>query len=142
MRPRHRQLPVEPLSAAGDPLHARVVGLPLAVAGYVLDRLHGPGWLPGVILALLTALTGTCAAAVVHATERLSRTTTMAIGAGAYGVWSVSVLAAAFLPASVRTAWLLGTTLLLASASLLFGAPPKRRQPSLTGALGCAACRA
>ncbi len=95
-----------------------LVGMPV----YVLDRLHGPGWLPGVILALLTAVTGTCAAAVVRATERLSRTTTMAIGAGAYGVWSVTVLAAAFLPASVRTSWLLGTTLLLASASLLFGA--------------------
>lgn len=95
-----------------------LIGLPV----YVLDQLHGPAWLPGVVLALLTVITSTSAAAVVGATERFSRTTTMAMGASAYGVWSLLTLAAAFLPSQVRTVWLLGATLVLAAASLLFGA--------------------
>lgn len=95
-----------------------LIGLPV----YVLDQLDGPTWLPGVVLAMLTVITSTSAAAVVRATERLSRTTTMAMGAATYCAWSLSVIAAAFLPPQVRTAWILAATLVLAAASLLFGA--------------------
>lgn len=95
-----------------------LIGLPV----YVLDQLDGPTWLPGVVLALLTVITSTSAAAVVRATERFSRTTTMAMGAAAYCAWSLSVIATAFLPPQLRPAWILGATLVLAAASLLFGA--------------------
>lgn len=95
-----------------------LVGLPV----YVLDLLHGPSWLPGVVLALLTLITSTSAASVVRVTERFSRTTTMAWGAAAYVVWSVLTLLAAVLPMQLRASWILGATLVLAAANLLFGA--------------------
>lgn len=95
-----------------------LIGLPV----YLLDELHAPGWLPGAALAGLTVITSTCAAAVVRATDRLSRTTTMALGAATYTVWSLVTLAAVLVRAPLLPAWIFGTTLILAAASLLFGA--------------------
>ncbi|MBA3308534.1 MAG: MFS transporter [Nocardioidaceae bacterium] len=94
-----------------------LIGMPV----FVLDQLHSPSWLPGALLALLTAVGSVAGTAAVHLTRHLRRTTAMAIGSALYVVWAAATLAAALLPSSLRPAWLLGTTLILAAASLLFG---------------------
>jgi Na+/melibiose symporter-like transporter len=110
-----------------------LVGTPV----YVLERLGGPSWLPGCVLALFTALSSTGATAVLRLTRRMARTTAMAVGAALYGLWGVASLGALALPAPWRPAYLLAATTLAAAANLMFApranalaeaaAPPQAR---------------
>ncbi|MFC4859107.1 MFS transporter [Actinophytocola glycyrrhizae] len=93
-----------------------LVGLPV----YVLD-LGAPPWLPGVVLALHTTVTSTCATLAVRATRHLPRTTTLARAAWLVVVWCGLCLAASALPPAWRTAWFLGSALVLAASAVLFG---------------------
>lgn len=94
-----------------------LVGIPV----YVLD-LGSPSWLPGVILALHTAVTSTCGTLAVRLTNRLARTATLALGAGIVVVWCAFCLAAAAMPVGWRTPWLLFAALVLAAGGVIFGA--------------------
>jgi MFS family permease len=94
-----------------------LVGIPVYVLG-----LGAPTWLPGVILALHTAVSSTCGTLAVRLTDRFARTTTLALAALLIAVWCGACLAAAGLPAGWQAAWLLGSALVLAAAGVLFGA--------------------
>jgi MFS family permease len=93
-----------------------LVGLPVYVLG-----LGTPSWLPGVILAMSTAVSSTCGTLAVRLTDRFARTTTLAVSAGILVVWSGLCLAAAGLPPGWQTPWLLMATLVLAAGNVLFG---------------------
>ncbi|HEY2552993.1 MAG TPA: MFS transporter [Streptosporangiaceae bacterium] len=113
-----------------------LVGMPV----YVLVRLHGPAWLPGTILALLTALTSAGATLALRLAGNRSRVAVLQAGAALLVLWSGAALAAVIVPASWRPAELLAITVVLASASLLSGrasalaeaaAPQAQRGPYL-----------
>lgn len=108
-------IPVTGLVALG--LDFFLVGIPV----YVLD-LGSPTWLPGTLLALHTIVTSTCGTLAIRATERLSRPTTLALGAVLVVVWCGLCLAAAALPVGWRSGWLVGATLVMACGGLFFGA--------------------
>lgn len=109
-----------------------LIGIPV----YVLD-LGAPTWLPGVLLAVHTVVASTCGTLAVRLTDRLARTTTLALSSALVVVWCALCLAAVVLPAGWQTAWLLGTTLVLAASGVLFGA----RANALAVALAPAATR-
>lgn len=92
-----------------------LIGIPV----YVLDILDAPAWLPGAMLALLTAMTSVAGTAVVHWTRRLSRTTSMALGAACYVIWCLASLAAVLVPPGWRPAYLLVTLLPIGVANLI-----------------------
>jgi MFS family permease len=94
-----------------------LVGIPVYVLG-----LGSPPWLPGVILALHTAVTSTCGVLAVRVTRGWPRTTTLALGAWLVVAWCGSCLAAAVVPAGWRPVWLLGAAVVLAASGLFFGA--------------------
>lgn len=94
-----------------------LVGIPV----YVLD-LGAPAWLPGVLLAVHTAVSSTCGTLAVRLTDRLRRTTTLALAAALIVVWCALCLVAAALPVGWRPVWLLATALVLAASGVLFGA--------------------
>ena len=93
-----------------------LVGLPV----YVLDRLHGPLWLPGTMLALSTAITAAGGTVALRLTRRWSRIAAMRLGAACYAAWCAAGLAALLLPPGWRPAELLAATLLAAVGGLLF----------------------
>lgn len=94
-----------------------LVGIPVYVLG-----LGAPTWLPGVILALHTAVSSTCGTLAIRLTDRFARTTTLSFAAALIGVWCGLCLVAAGLPSSWRPAWLLASALVLATGAVLFGA--------------------
>jgi MFS family permease len=87
---------------------------------YVLDRLHGPPWLHGTIIALLTLTASVGGTAALRVTRRLSRTSAMSFGAALYTLWCALSLAAVIVAPGWRPAELLGATLVMAAAGLLF----------------------
>jgi hypothetical protein len=93
-----------------------LVGVPV----FVLERLHGPPWLPGTMLALLTAISATGGTLALRATRHRSRISVLRLSAACLAAWSVSGLAALALPPGWRPAELLATTLLAAVGGLLF----------------------
>ena len=93
-----------------------LTGMPV----YVLVRLHGPAWLPGTILALLTGLTSVAGTVALRLAGRRSRIAVLQAGAAMFVAWSAAALAAAIVPRSWRAAELLAATVLLAAASLLY----------------------
>jgi MFS family permease len=94
-----------------------LVGTPV----FVMVRLHGPPWLPGTMLALITALSSIGGTAVLRATRRLSRIAAMQASAVLYLVWCAVSLAAAAAPLSWRPVALLAATIILSAAGLLCG---------------------
>ncbi|HEV7976786.1 MFS transporter [Amycolatopsis sp.] len=94
-----------------------LVGMPV----YVLDQLNGPGWLPGVILALLTAVISVGGTLALRATRGLSRVQAMGLGSVLYVVWCALSLCAVFVSLAWLAVYLLVTTLVLAVATLVFG---------------------
>jgi MFS family permease len=109
-----------------------LVGMPV----YVLD-LGSPSWLPGVLLALHTAVTSACGTFAVRVTNRLLRTTTLALAGWLLVLWCGLCFAASALPLGWRPAWLLCSALVLAAGETLFGA----RVNALAVALAPAATR-
>jgi MFS family permease len=87
---------------------------------YLLTELHTARWLPGALLALLTALTSVGATAALRVTRGLRRSTAMVLAAGLYVLWCAASLAALAVPPGWRPAELLAATMLLAAAGLLF----------------------
>jgi hypothetical protein len=94
-----------------------LTGLPV----FVLERLHGPLWLPGTALALSTALASAGGTAALRATRHVSRIAAMRRGAALYVAWAAASLAAAVLPRAWRPADLLAATVLMSAGGLLFG---------------------
>ena len=90
------------------------------ISVYALAQLHTQPWLPGALLALLTAVNSVGATAALRVTRRMYRTTAMALGAGLYAAWCAASLAAVAVPAVWRAAELMAATLLMAAAGLLF----------------------
>ena len=88
---------------------------------YLLTELHTAPWLPGALLALLTALNSAGATAALRVTRGLRRSTALALGAGLSVLWCAASLAALAVPRGWRPAELPAATLLLAAAGLLFG---------------------
>jgi Na+/melibiose symporter-like transporter len=103
---------------------------------YMLGELHTRPWLPGAALAITAALTSVGATAVLRVTRRMRRTTAMAIGAAIYSVWCGACLAALAVPPRWRPAELLGATVVMAVAVLLF-----QRANALAEAVAPAALR-
>ncbi|MEP7024572.1 MAG: MFS transporter, partial [Actinomycetota bacterium] len=94
-----------------------LVGMPV----YVLVQLRAQPWLPGAILALLTALGSLGGTAVLRATRRLSRIAAMQAAAALYISWCAASLAAVLLPRGWRPVDLLSATAMLALAGMMFG---------------------
>ncbi len=92
------------------------------ISVYLLAVLHTSPWLPGALLAVLTALGSAGATFAVRATRRLARTTTMALAAAAYIAGCAASLAAILVPPGWRPLELFGATLVLGAAGLLFAA--------------------
>lgn len=99
------------------PLDFFLVGVPV----YVLESLRGPAWLPGAILAMLTAVTSVGGTMALRATRRLNRIAAMSYGAALYAAWALATTAAALVPSGWRPAYLLATTLLICGAGLVCG---------------------
>lgn len=95
-----------------------LTGIPV----YVLDLLHGPVWLPGVLLAVHTTITGVAGTLALRATRRLSRTGGMALAAGLLVVWCVACVAAATTPVGWLPAVMIAITVLPAGAFMVFTA--------------------
>jgi hypothetical protein len=94
-----------------------VAGVPV----FVLVRLHGPSWLPGTILALVTALMSVGGTAALRATRRLSRITTLQVAAVLYVLWCLASVAAIIVPPGGRAVVLLAATVMLGCGCLLSG---------------------
>lgn len=109
-----------------------LVGLPV----FVLDVLHGPPWLPGVLLALSTTVNATCATLALHATRTMTRIAAMTAGTVVVVVWCVVCLAAPAVPAGWLPGVLVSTTLLFAGAGLLFGTRANALAADLAPAAG------
>lgn len=92
-----------------------MVGIPV----YVIEVLHGPPWLPGAMLAVLTILGTLAGTVVVRLTSHLWRTTAMSYGAVLCVLWCVASLAALVVPAEWRPGYLLAAVLPLVAANLL-----------------------
>ena len=90
------------------------------IAVYALTELHARPWLPGALIALVTALNSIGAIAALRVTRRMYRTTAMALAAALYVVWCAASLAAVAVPAGWRAAELVAATVLMAGAGLLF----------------------
>jgi MFS family permease len=103
---------------------------------YMLGELHTRPWLPGAALAISAALTSVGATAVLRVTRRMRRTTAMALGAAVYAVWCGACVAALVVPPRWRPAELLGATVVMAVAVLLF-----QRANALAEAVAPAALR-
>lgn len=92
------------------------------ISVYLLAVLHTRPWLPGALLAVLTAMGSAGATLAVRATRRLARTTTMALAAALYIAGCAASLAAVVVPPGWRPLELFGATLVLGAAGLLFAA--------------------
>jgi MFS family permease len=88
---------------------------------YILDKLHAQPWLPGMILAISTALSSVAGTAALRATRRLTRTTALQLSAALYALWCGASLAAILVPPGWRPAELVGATLVMAAATLVSG---------------------
>ncbi|MFJ9781999.1 MFS transporter [Amycolatopsis sp. NPDC101161] len=94
-----------------------LIGTPV----FVLDRLHGPAWLPGAILALLTVLTSVGGTLALRLTAGLTRIAAMRAGSALFAAWCLVTLGVLLVPAGWRVVYLLGSTLVFAAGDLVFG---------------------
>ncbi|WP_370969593.1 MFS transporter [Amycolatopsis sp. cg9] len=94
-----------------------LIGMPV----FVLDRLHGPAWLPGAILALLTVLTSVGGTVALRLTARLTRLAAMRAGSALFAVWCLVSLGVLLVPDDWQVAYLLASTLVFAAGDLVFG---------------------
>ncbi|WIY04645.1 MFS transporter [Amycolatopsis mongoliensis] len=94
-----------------------LIGTPV----FVIDRLHGPAWLPGAILALLTVLTSVGGTLALRLTARLTRITAMRAGSALFAAWCLVSLGVLLVPSGWRVAYLLVSTLVFAAGDLVFG---------------------
>lgn len=149
VRPAHRPVPDgRPARLRADRRFLSLIGITALVAlsvdfylvgvpVFVLDVLHGPPWLPGALLALSTTVNATCATLALRATRNITRIAAMTAGAAVVVVWCVVCLAMPAVPVGWLPAALLGSALLAAASSLLFGT----RANALAAELAPAAAR-
>jgi len=110
-----------------------LTGMPV----YVIEELHAPDWLPGLLLAVSTTLSSLAGTFALRATTRLTRVAAIQAGAVLYVAWCAVSLAAILLPPAWRPADLMMAVVLLAAAGLVCGpragalaasvAPPQAR---------------
>jgi MFS family permease len=94
-----------------------LIGTPV----FVLDRLHGPAWLPGAILALLTVLTSVGGTLALRLTAKLTRIGAMRAGSALFAAWCLVSLGVLLVPDDWRVVYLLASTLVFAAGDLVFG---------------------
>ncbi|UOX87425.1 MFS transporter [Amycolatopsis sp. FBCC-B4732] len=94
-----------------------LIGMPV----FVLDRLHGPVWLPGAILALLTVLTSVGGTIALRLTARLTRLAAMRAGSALFAAWCLVSLGVLLVPDGWQVVYLLASTLVFAAGDLVFG---------------------
>jgi MFS family permease len=94
-----------------------LIGTPV----FVLDRLHGPAWLPGAILGLLTVLTSVGGTLALRLTAKLTRIGAMRAGSALFAAWCLLSLGALLVPDGWRVIYLLAATLVFAAGDLVFG---------------------
>ncbi|MFI5607535.1 MFS transporter [Amycolatopsis sp. NPDC051903] len=94
-----------------------LIGTPV----FVLDLLHGPTWLPGAILFLLTVVTSVGGTAALRLTRRLNRVDAMRGGSALFAAWCVVSLGVLLVPPSWQAGYLLAATLVYAAGDLVFG---------------------
>ena len=94
-----------------------LIGTPV----FVLNRLHGPAWLPGAILALLTVLTSVGGTFALRLTARLTRIAAMQAGSALFAAWCLISLGVLLVPGDWRVGYLLAATLVFAAGDLVFG---------------------
>ncbi|MDQ7809861.1 MFS transporter [Amycolatopsis sp. A133] len=94
-----------------------LIGTPV----FVLDRLHGPAWLPGAILALLTVLTSVGGTLALRLTAKLTRIAAMRVGSALFSAWCLVSLGVLLVPDGWQVLYLLGSTLVFAAGDLVFG---------------------
>ncbi|MEU8631170.1 MFS transporter [Amycolatopsis sp. NPDC048633] len=94
-----------------------LIGTPV----FVIDRLHGPAWLPGAILALLTVVTSVGGTLALRLTARLTRIAAMRAGSALFAAWCVVSLGVLLVPEGWRVVYLLLSTLVFAAGDLVFG---------------------
>jgi MFS family permease len=94
-----------------------LIGTPV----FVLDRLHGPVWLPGALLALLTVLTSVGGTLALRLTARLTRIAAMRVGSALFSAWCLVSLGVLLVPDDWQVAYLLASTLVFAAGDLVFG---------------------
>ncbi|SEP52153.1 Na+/melibiose symporter [Amycolatopsis saalfeldensis] len=94
-----------------------LVGTPV----FVLDLLHGPTWLPGTILVVLTVVTSFGGTLALRLTRRLNRIDAMRGGSALFAAWCLVSLGVLLVPAPWRPAYLLAATLVYAAGDLVFG---------------------
>ncbi|AXB44044.1 MFS transporter [Amycolatopsis albispora] len=101
----------------GLSLDVFLIGVPV----FVLEQLHGPSWLPGAIIALLTLCTSVGGTLALRLTHRLSRIDAMRFGSMLYALWWLGCLGALLVPRAAQPGYLLAVTLIIATANLVFG---------------------
>ncbi|MBN6041677.1 MFS transporter [Amycolatopsis sp. 195334CR] len=101
----------------GLSLDVFLIGVPV----FILEQLHGPAWLPGAIIALLTLCTSVGGTLALRLTERLSRIDAMRFGSLLYALWWLGCLGALLVPRAAQPGYLLAVTLIIATANLVFG---------------------
>lgn len=94
-----------------------LIGMPV----YIFKFLHGPRWLPGAILALLTVITSLGGVIALRLTRRLTRIAAMRAGSALFALWCLLCLAVVFVPKVFQPVYLLGVTVVLAAGDLMFG---------------------
>jgi MFS family permease len=94
-----------------------LIGTPV----FVLVRLHGPAWLPGAILALLTVLTSFGGTLALRLTARLNRIAAMRAGSALFAAWCLVSVGVLLVPDGWRVVYLLVSTLVFAAGDLVFG---------------------
>lgn len=110
-----------------------LVAMPL----YAVDHLRAPGWVIGACFTVSTGITAILSAAIVRRTAGLSRTTCLALGAGALIVWSVTMASLVNAPPMLRGGLLVAVTVVFSCGNALVGprlsatlaaiAPPHRK---------------
>lgn len=94
-----------------------LIGTPV----FVLDQLHGPVWLPGALLALLTVLTSVGGTLALRLTAGLTRIGAMRAGSALFAAWCGFSLGVLLVPPGWQVPYLLAATLVFAAGDLVFG---------------------
>ncbi|WIX80910.1 MFS transporter [Amycolatopsis carbonis] len=94
-----------------------LIGTPV----FVLDLLHGPRWLPGAILFLLTVVTSVGGTVALRLTRRLNRIAAMRGGSALFAAWCAVSLGVLVVPRGWQVVYLLAATLVYAAGDLVFG---------------------
>ncbi|MFI9384601.1 MFS transporter [Kutzneria sp. NPDC052558] len=89
------------------------------MAVYVSEVLHGPAWVAGAMITVLTVSSVLLSTIVVRWTRIWWRTKAMRIGYLITVVWALASMAAVLVPVSWLPAYLLGTMVLLSAGTLI-----------------------